>query len=178
LIRTFNTQLDTVNADRFKIDYAKPDGTREAVTILHTALASVERWMLIAATRGRTSPGPSAPVWLLPVQVRFLPMAEENVPRALQLARTSGVADVRADVDDRQRSLGWRIRAAAKEQIPFTVVVGRDELTSDRLTIRTRSGILERLSVSQLREHVQTTHTGMPSRRLGYELVSRRCTFA
>jgi threonyl-tRNA synthetase len=77
------------------------------------------------------------PLWLAPTQVRFIPVSEKYVEAATALMQD---IPFRADLDDRDLSLGKRIRGAEKEWVPYIVVIGEDEKESGKLTVRVRGG--------------------------------------
>jgi threonyl-tRNA synthetase len=178
LLGTFNTQLDEENAERFGLRYTDAKGAARLPTVLHTALGTIERWILLAAVRAVSTPGSPLPLWLTPVQVRLLPVGRPDLPTALELAERLRDARVRVDVDDRARSLGWRVRAAVAERVPSTIAVGEEEASTGQLPIRDRAGAIARRSVAELAHQVRASVGDMPFRQLGYELVSRRCTIA
>lgn len=167
-ISTFHSQLDLVNARRFGVAVpGVPD-----LAVIHTALGSIQHMMLLAESRGLRRRPRELPLWLTPVQVRLIPVEPGCVPLCVGLRGALG-GDVRADVDDRPRTVGWRVRRASDEWIPYTVVVGADDGAAS-LRVRRRDGSMMAADVATLAGWVTARGTGYPRVPLGYELVSRR----
>jgi threonyl-tRNA synthetase len=146
-----NTQLVTVQLDiedaaRYGIFYTDEKGQKKGCIILHSSLGSIERWMgsileqaVKDQMRGKT---PKLPVWLSPIQVRFLPVKNSHLNFALDLASKVADQGLRVDVDDREESVSKKIRDAEVEWIPYIVVVGEREVSSGSLPVRVRGGEL------------------------------------
>lgn len=135
-------QIDVENAERFDISYVDRDGTKKRPYILHASISgAVERQVYaILEKQGmiRTKGGvPQYPLWLAPTQVRVIPVSEDQLDYARALVHNMK-GKVRADLDDRNESLGKRIREAEKEWVPYIVVVGRDEAAKGIITVRKR----------------------------------------
>ncbi|MET0135609.1 MAG: threonine--tRNA ligase, partial [Kibdelosporangium sp.] len=146
-------QIDVENAERFDIDYVAEDGSRQRPLIMHTSVSgSVDRniYAMLENQAMRVAGGAKAewPVWLAPIQVRLVPVAEAHVAGALDLARS---IPFRVDVDDRELKLGKKVREAEREWIPFTIVVGGRELSENAsLTVRPRVGEQFEVTLEQL----------------------------
>ncbi len=144
-IATF--QFDVGNAERFGIRFVDENNNQKYPVIIHTALiGSVERYIYMVfdtairdELRGKT---PSLPVWLAPVQVRIIPV---NPSEKDLMKMAEDVADmlednlIRVDIDDRDISLGRRIRDAAREWVPYIVVIGERELSTGTLNVTIRA---------------------------------------
>jgi threonyl-tRNA synthetase len=117
------------------------------------------------------------PLWLAPVQVRLIPVSEDQLQFCENLL--SEFAGVRADLDDMGDTLNKSIRRAEKEWVPFIAVVGKKEVESNSLTVRVR-GTKEQqtMSPAQLRGLVTAESAGRPFRPLPLpDHLSRRPTF-
>jgi len=154
-------QLGTVQVDynlpeRFELEYVAEDGTRQR----HRApFGSLERLIgiLIEEYAG------DFPFWLAPVQVRLLPVGEEQLPFAREVVSKMLALGVRAEVDTSGDRLGKLIRNAEKDKIPVMSVVGAKEVEANALSIRTRAaGELGAIAVPEVLERLriaQTEHT-------------------
>lgn len=137
-------QLDVEDAARYGIEYTDESGKRRGCIILHSSLGSIERWMgaileQAAKDQAKGKP-PMLPVWLSPIQVRVIPVSSAYVAFAKGLAERIAAEGFRADVDDREESVSKKIREAEMEWIPFVLVVGEKEASSQpqSLSVRVR----------------------------------------
>ncbi len=134
-------QLGTVQVDynlpeRFDLEYVAEDGTRQRPVMIHRApFGSLERLIgiLIEEYTG------DFPLWLAPVQVRLLPVGDEQLPFAQQVAAQMLAQGLRAEVDTNGDRLGKQIRNAEKQKIPVMAVIGAKEVESNSLSLRTRA---------------------------------------
>jgi threonyl-tRNA synthetase len=133
-------QLSTVQFDfnlpaLFNLEYVAEDGTRKQPLMVHRALyGSIERFfgVLIEHYAG------AFPVWLSPVQVAVIPIAERHLEYAAGVARQLREAGVRVEVDARNEKMNAKIREHALAKVPFMLVVGDKEAESGRVNVRTR----------------------------------------
>jgi threonyl-tRNA synthetase len=128
-------QLDFNQPERFGLEYADADGTKKRPIMVHRAiLGSVERFMgvLIEHFAG------AFPVWLAPVQIAVLPVADRHVDFAQSLARELMDHGLRVEVDASAESVGKKIRNAEKAKYPVMLVVGDKEVEGGQLTVRRR----------------------------------------
>jgi len=134
-------QLGTVQVDynlpeRFDLEYVAEDGTRKRPVMIHRApFGSLERLIgiLIEQYAG------DFPLWLAPIQVRLLPVSNEFLPFAKEVAAKMKALGMRAEADESSERLGKLIRNAEKDKIPVMGVVGAKEVESNSLNIRTRA---------------------------------------
>src|SRR6266542_2558244 len=134
-------QLSTVQFDfnlpqRFGLEYVAEDGTRKQPLMVHRALyGSIERFfgVLIEHYAG------AFPVWLSPVQVLLIPIAERHVEYANKVASQLRESSVRVEVDARNEKMNAKIREHAMQKVPFMLVVGDKEAESGKVNVRTRS---------------------------------------
>jgi threonyl-tRNA synthetase len=130
-------QLDYQLPERFALEYVAADGSYRRPVMIHRAmLGSIERFLgiLIEHTAG------AFPFWLAPVQARVLPVSErflEDGARAVERLRAAGL---RAELDASNEKLGYKIRQAQLEKIPYMLVLGEKERARDALAVRTRGG--------------------------------------
>ncbi len=133
-------QLCTVQFDfnlpqRFQLEYVAEDGTRKQPVMVHRALyGSVERFfgVLIEHYAG------AFPVWLSPVQVVMIPIAERHAPYAENVATQLRAVGVRVEVDARNEKMNGKIREHAMKKVPFLLVVGDKEAEVNKVNVRTR----------------------------------------
>jgi threonyl-tRNA synthetase len=147
-------QLDALMPKQFDLTYMGADNAEHTPYVVHRALlGSLERFMgiLIEHYAG------AFPVWLAPVQVRVLPVAEAHREASAELVGALGLASVRADVDERDETLGKRIREAELAKVPYVVVWG-DRETREAMAVRRRGGEgLTTMSLDQLAEEIATS---------------------
>src|SRR6266851_3852180 len=133
-------QLSTVQFDfnlpeRFGLEYVAEDGTRKRPVMVHRALyGSVERFfgVLIEHYAG------AFPVWLSPVQVAMIPIAERHVEYAEKVASQLRATGIRVEVDARNEKMNAKIREHAMQKVPFLLVVGDKESEANKVNVRTR----------------------------------------
>jgi threonyl-tRNA synthetase len=133
-------QLSTVQFDfnlpqRFNLEYVAEDGTRKQPVMVHRALyGSIERFfgVLIEHYAG------AFPVWLSPVQVAMIPIAERHSEYAEKVAAQLRAAGVRVEVDSRNEKMNAKIREHAMQKVPFLLVVGDKEAEANKVNVRTR----------------------------------------
>jgi threonyl-tRNA synthetase len=140
-------QLDGQQPARLGCAYTGPDNREHMPYVIHRALfGSLERFVGILIEHY----GGAFPTWLAPVQVRTLAVAESHRAAARELSEALGEAGVRADVDEREETLGKRIRDAELQKIPYVVVWG-DRETRESMAVRRRGGQgVENLSLDGL----------------------------
>jgi threonyl-tRNA synthetase len=173
-------QIDVENAERFGIHYVEEDGTKQHPLLMHASVSgSVDRnvYAILETQAMRMARSEKAflPVWLSPIQVRVLPVTERHLEGALRLADRIAY---RVDVDDRDLSVGKKIRESEKEWVPYTLVVGERELSGGTLTVRSRLGGQVEMSLDAFLEGLATETAGKPPRLANTpRLLSRRPIF-
>jgi threonyl-tRNA synthetase len=128
-------QVDYNLPERFELEYVAKDGSRQRPVMIHRApFGSLERLVgiLIEEYAG------DFPLWLSPVQVRLLPVGEEQIPFAKDVAAKMRSLNIRVEVDNSGDHLKKQVRNAEKEKIPVTAIVGAKEVESNSLSIRIR----------------------------------------
>lgn len=140
-------QIDIENGERYDINFTDKDGKAKHPLILHCSPSgAIERVMyaLLEKEAKKMSRGekPMIPLWLCPTQIRFIPVGDEFISVCENLIEElNGLSEyysVRADIDDREESVGKKIRKAEKEWIPIIIVVGDKEKTSKKFKPRFR----------------------------------------
>jgi threonyl-tRNA synthetase len=130
-------QLDYQLPQRFGLTYVGADGAEHAPVMLHRAmLGSLERFLAILIEQT----GGAFPLWLAPVQAVVLPVSEKFAEYAALVRAGLEAAGVRAEVDDRNEKLGFKIREAQLQKIPYMLVVGAREQEEGTVSVRRRSG--------------------------------------
>ncbi len=143
-------QADFTLPERFDLTYVGPDGEHHRPVMLHRViLGSIERFVgiLIEHYAG------AFPTWLAPVQVVLLPIADRHVPYARKVEGVLRSRDVRVEVDDRSETLGYKIREAQTQKVPYMVVLGDKEVAQEAVSPRLRSG--EQVSLMPLEAFVE-----------------------
>jgi threonyl-tRNA synthetase len=139
-------QLDYQMPLQFGLSYMGADNREHTPVVIHRALlGSLERFLGILVEHF----GGAFPFWLAPVQARVVPVGEAHHGPARALRDRLGGDGFRADVDERDETLGKRIRDAEVEKIPFVVVYG-DRESEDALAVRERGGGQSTLSLGEL----------------------------
>jgi threonyl-tRNA synthetase len=132
-------QLDFLATERFNLTYTDKDGGQKPVYVVHRApLGSHERFIAFLIEHY----GGAFPVWLSPVQATILPISEKQNAYAKKTAAELGklMPDLRLEIDDRNESVGKKIREATMQKIPYLLVVGEKEAASGEVAPRTREG--------------------------------------
>jgi threonyl-tRNA synthetase len=130
-------QLDYQLPRRFDLKYVGADGAEHPPVMIHRAmLGSIERFMaiLIEQTAG------AFPLWLAPVQAVVLPISEKFAEPGEAVRRALAAGGVRVELDDRNEKLGYRIREAQLQKIPYMLVVGAREAEEGTVSVRRRAG--------------------------------------
>ncbi|EHQ36027.1 threonine--tRNA ligase [Methanoplanus limicola] len=132
-------QIDVESSDRFDIKYYTDDGEVHPPIIHCSPTGSIERVICALLEKTGTMEVPMLPVWLSPVQVRIVSVAERHNELAEEICNKLNNAGVRCDFDDREESVGKKIRAAGMDWVPYVAVLGDSEAESGKLTVTVRS---------------------------------------
>ncbi|MFH0860598.1 MAG: threonine--tRNA ligase [Candidatus Altiarchaeota archaeon] len=177
-------QIDVENGERYDIKFTDADGKEKHPIILHCSPSgAIERiiYALLekAALTMKKGEKPMLPVWLSPTQVRVIPVSEDYAADAVGIAEKLSEDKIRADVDDRNESIGRKIRDAEKEWVPRIIVYGENEKKSGRLSVRIReTGEQKQEKLEDITQEIQGFNTGKPYRSLPLStLISRRPKF-
>jgi threonyl-tRNA synthetase len=141
-------QIDVENGERYKIEFVDSDGEKKYPIILHNSPSgAVERVIFAllekAHKNGTAGKTPALPLWLSHTQVRIIPVASKHTEFGEKILDELNKNNIRADIDDRELSVGKKIREAESEWIHYILVIGDKEVDGNELVVR------ERLSKSQ-----------------------------
>lgn len=164
-------QIDVESGKRFDITYLGEDGKEHYPTILHCSpTGSIER--VICSLLEKTAieldeKAPMLPTWLSPIEVRIITVGEDHKDFANELYDKINAENIRVDVDDRDESVGKKIRNAATEWVPYIFVVGDNEKESGVFSVTVReTGEKVDMTVDELIKEVLDKTKGMPYRGL------------
>ena len=130
-------QLDMNLPERFNVEYIGEDGQKHRTIMIHRAcFGSMERFIGILTEHYAGA----FPTWMAPVQVKVLPISEKHVEYANQLAKQMRHDYVRVEVDDRNEKIGYKIRQAQMEKVPYMLVVGDKEMEANSVNVRKHGG--------------------------------------
>lgn len=128
-------QLDFQMPERFELEYTGADGEKHRPVMIHRVVfGSIERFIAILTEQYAGA----FPVWLAPVQAVVLPISEKHNDYAMKVLEKLKAAGIRAELDSRNEKIGYRIREAQLQKIPFMLVMGDKELESGSVAVRTR----------------------------------------
>ena len=128
-------QLDFLLPERFELEYIGEDGKAHRPVVIHRAiLGTLDRFMafLIEETKG------AFPTWLAPVQVKVLPISDKHLEYANKVKEALQDKEVRVEVDDRAEKIGYKIREAQLQKVPYMLVVGDKEQEAGEVGVRSR----------------------------------------
>lgn len=128
-------QLDFQMPDRFELEYTGSDGEKHRPVVIHrTVFGSMERFIgiLIEHYAG------AFPCWLSPVQIKILPIADRHHEYAAALCDQFEKLGLRVEVDERNEKVGYKIREAQLEKVPYMIVLGDKEQSENMLAVRSR----------------------------------------
>ena len=128
-------QLDFQMPERFDLSYIGEDGEKHRPVMLHRVIfGSIERFIgiLIEHFAG------AFPLWLAPVQVKILPISDSQVEYAKQVKAKMEKEGIRVEIDERNEKIGYKIREAQLQKIPYMLVVGEKEMAEDAVAVRSR----------------------------------------
>lgn len=165
-------QIDVENAKTYDITYVDSDGFEKNPLIMHLSPSgAIERviYALLERASKRMERGETAslPLWLSPTQVRVIPVSEKNFAYANEICDSLNKSQIRADLDDRDLTLGKKIREAGGEWVPYVVVIGDKEADGGPLSVRIR-GQKEQINMSleDLEVKIKDEVCGMPYKSL------------
>ena len=128
-------QLDFALPERFDLTYIGEDGKEHRPVVIHRAiLGSSDRFIsfLIEETKG------AFPTWLAPVQVKLLPISDSQVEYCQKIKSELMKNKVRVELDDRNEKIGYKIREAQLEKVPYMLVIGDKEVEANTVSVRSR----------------------------------------
>jgi threonyl-tRNA synthetase len=152
-------QVDFQLPERFNVTYIGEDGQEHKTVMVHrTVLGSLERFLasLIEQYAG------AFPLWLAPVQVKIIPVADRHVEYADKLNSKLKSRGIRVEVDDRSERMNLKIRQAQLEKIPYMIIVGDKEAADNSVSVRCRSG--EQLPAQPFNDFLETVCSEIASK--------------
>lgn len=129
-------QLDMQMPERFDLEYIDKDGTKKRPVMIHrVCFGSIERFIgiLIEHFAGMF------PTWLAPVQVKVLPISEKFTDYAEKVKSELDAAGIRVELDNRDEKIGYKIREARNERVPYMLVVGEKDMEANKVSLRSRA---------------------------------------
>ncbi len=145
-------QLDFQMPERFDLTYVGRDGEDHRPVMIHRAIyGSLERFMgiLIEHYAG------AFPAWLAPIQVEVIPISDKHIDYAYQVKEELSNARVRVEVDVRQEKVGYKIREAQVQQIPYMLIIGDNEVNDQTVSVRDRrEGDLGAMKVAEFKADI------------------------
>ena len=128
-------QIDMLLAKKFGMEYVDSDNTLKTPYIIHrTSLGCYERTLALLLEKYAGA----LPMWMAPEQVRFLPIGDEQVAYCRQIADRMMDLGMRVTIDERNEKIGYKIRAAQLEKVPYMLVIGEKEMTEGTVAVRSR----------------------------------------
>ncbi|MFQ5781777.1 MAG: threonine--tRNA ligase [Nitrosopumilus sp.] len=161
-------QIDVENGNRYGIEFIDENNHAQHPIILHNSPSGAIERIIYAllekaakdSTEGRK---PQFPLWLAPTQIRIIPLKEEFYDFCENLSDKISANDIRVDIDDRNESIGKRIREAEKEWIRYILVIGEKEANSENLSIRDRQiGNVRELPFNDFLNEINEQTQGKP----------------
>ena len=131
-------QLDSQLPERFQLEYTGADGEKHRPIMIHRVVfGSIERFIGVITEHFAGA----FPVWLSPVQARVMPITDRAADYAKQIAQQLDQEGVRVDTDLRNEKIGYKIREAQMQKLPYMLVVGDKEAEAGTVSVRTRGGV-------------------------------------
>jgi threonyl-tRNA synthetase len=128
-------QIDMLLAEKFGMEYVDSDGQMKRPYIIHrTSLGCYERTLAYLIERYAGA----LPTWMAPVQVKVLPIGDEHIDYAYDVKKALEAKGVRVEVDDRNETIGKKIRNAQLEKLPYMLVIGDNEMNDKTVAVRSR----------------------------------------
>ena len=128
-------QLDFQLPERFELEYTGSDGAKHRPIMIHRVVfGSIERFIGILTEHFAGA----FPTWLAPVQIKMLPIADRHLDRIYEIKKQLEAAGLRVEVDDRSEKIGFKIRSAQLEKVPYMVIVGDKDIENNTISIRSR----------------------------------------
>ena len=146
-------QLDFLLPQRFELEYIGEDGAAHRPVVIHRAiLGTFDRFLafLIEETKG------AFPMWLAPVQVKILPITDNQIEYANKVKCELEKLGIRTELDDRNEKIGYKIREAQMQKIPYMLVLGEKEVESNTVGVRSRKmGDIGQISIEDFKNKVK-----------------------
>ena len=174
-------QIDIENAKRYGITFTDEKNEQQNPIILHNSPSGAVERVIYAllekfAKQIKEGKRPQFPLWLAPTQVRLIPLKDDFLEFASELANKLTEQNIRVDIDDRNDTIGKRIRDAEKEWISYVLVIGEKEVNTSSLSVRDRTtGDIRQLSTEDFVKEIKDVTSGKPVSKLNSAvLLSQR----
>ncbi len=146
-------QLDFQMPERFDLTYIGEDGEKHRPVMLHRVIfGAIERFIgiLIENFAG------AFPTWLAPVQAKIIPITDRNLEYAQLLSKKLEEQGIRTEIDERQEKIGYKIREAQMEKVPYMLVIGDKEMETNTVGVRERkNGDIGQMSLESFIEKIR-----------------------
>ncbi len=138
-------QIDQMLAEKFGMEYTDKDGTKKNPCIIHrTSIGCYERTLALLIEKYAGA----FPTWLAPVQVKLMSLSEKHIAYVKEIEKKLKAANIRVETDIRNEKIGYKIREAQLEKVPYMIVVGDKEMENNAVGVRTRrDGDIGQMSV-------------------------------
>ncbi|MDD2445437.1 MAG: threonine--tRNA ligase [Clostridia bacterium] len=154
-------QIDFQLAKRFNMEYTDSDGQKKNPYIIHrTSIGCYERTLALLIEKYAGA----FPVWLSPIQVKVLSLSERNEDYAKQIFENLVKENIRAELDIRNEKLGYKIREALNDKIPYLIIVGDEEQNNNKITVRGRKN--QSLSMIELKKFLNKIKNEIKTKEL------------
>lgn len=130
-------QIDQMLAEKFGMEYVDKDGIKKNPYIIHrTSIGCYERTLALLIEKYAGA----FPTWLAPVQVKLLPIADRHLDYLYDVKKALEAKGIRCEIDDRSEKIGFKIRQAQLEKVPYMLLAGDKDIENNTVSLRTRSG--------------------------------------
>ena len=130
-------QMDMQLPERFDVTYVGEDGEKHRAVMIHRAgYGSLERFIGILTEHFAGK----FPVWMAPVQAKVIPVSNNQMAYAKEIADKLSATDIRVELDENNDTLGYKIRKAQMEKVPYMIIIGDKEVGAGNISVRTRKG--------------------------------------
>ena len=174
-------QIDVENGRRYGIEFVDENNSTINPIILHNSPSGAIERVIYAllekcATDAKEGRKPMFPLWLAPTQVRIIPLTDDFLEFSQKLSEKLTAQNIRVDIDDRNESIGKRIRESEKEWIRYVLVIGEKEVGSENLSVRDRTQRdVREISFDNFVEEITKQNYGKPHSTLNLPpLLSKR----
>ena len=147
-------QVDQMLAEKFGMEYVDKDGVKKNPYIIHrTSIGCYERTLALLIEKYAGA----FPVWLAPVQVKLMPIADRHLDYVYGVKKQleeNGI--VRVEIDDRSEKIGYKIREAQLEKVPYMLIVGDKDIENDAVAVRSRKeGDIGSMGIAEFIKRIQ-----------------------
>jgi len=128
-------QIDQMLAEKFGMEYVDRDGVKKNPYIIHrTSIGCYERTLALLIEKYAGA----FPMWLAPTQVKILPIADRHLDYAYELKKQMELKGMRVELDDRNEKIGYKIREARLQKVPYMLIIGDSEVENNAVSVRRR----------------------------------------